>query len=98
METNDLISIQLFCAHYRISTSFIEALNEYELVEIVTIQETPCINKSQIREIEKMIHFHDELDINIEGIEVIYNLLRQIKTLQKESVLLRNRLEIYEDI
>jgi len=98
METNDLISIELFCTHYRISTSFIEALNEYELVEIVTIQETPCINKSQIKEIEKMIHFHDDLNINIEGIDVIYNLLRQIKTLQNESVLLRNRLDIYEDI
>lgn len=40
METKYLISIQQFCTHYRIPISFIASLNEFELVKIITIQET----------------------------------------------------------
>ena len=96
METNDLISLQRFCAHYNIPFSFINALNEFDLIEIVTIQETQCIYKTQIKDIEKMIRFHYELDINIEGIDAIYNLLKQVESLKDEINELNNKLNLYE--
>jgi hypothetical protein len=97
METKDVISVQLFCSHYKISASFIDLLIDNNLIHIVTLKKTPCIYKDQIKRIEKMIRLHHELDINIEGIDVINNLLEQIEKLQKESLQLRNRLGLYED-
>ena len=39
---------------------------------------------------------HQELDVNIEGIDVVFNLLQKIDTLQKELTALKNRLNLYE--
>ena len=97
METKDLISIQQFCTHYRIPISFITSLNEFELIEIITIQETQCIHKTQIKDIEKLIRLHFELDINLEGMDAVYNLLKQVESLQEEIVELTNKLKFYEE-
>ncbi len=97
MDTNDLISIQRFCKHYNVPNSFIDKLYEYDLIEIIETKNELCIYKTQIRDVEKIIRLHFELDINMEGVDVIYNLLRQIDTLKTDIDQLNNRLKIYED-
>ena len=97
MQTKDIISIQQICTNYNIPVSFISALNEIELVKIITIQKTQCIYKTQIKDLEKMIRLHYELDINIEGLDAIYNLLKQVKSLKEEIYELNNRLGFYEN-
>ena len=96
METQDLISIQRFCTHYNIPVSFINSLDEFELIEVVTVQEVQCISKNQIKDIEKMIRLHYELNINLEGIDAICNLLDQVESLQDKVNELSNRLNFYE--
>ena len=96
METQDLISIQQFCTHYNIPVSFINSLDEFELIEVVTLQEVQCISKNQIKDIEKMIRLHYELNINLEGIDAICNLLEQVESLQEKINELSNRLNFYE--
>jgi len=96
METKDKISVQQLCIHYNIPISFVIALSEFELIEIMTIHEIEYISITQIRTIEKMIHWHFELDINMEGIDVVYNLLKQIESLQDEIITLDNRLKFHE--
>ena len=96
METSEIISLQKICKHYNIPFSFISSLNEYELVKIITIQETQCIYKTQIKDIEKMIRLHYELDINLEGLDAIYNLLKQVESLKDEINKLNNKLSLYE--
>ncbi len=98
METPEFISIQLFCSHYNVPMSFINALHEFDLIEITSIQEIYCIHKTQIGEIEKMIRLHYDLDINLEGVDAIYNLLKQVKSLQQDIVLLNNKLNRFKDI
>lgn len=97
MDTNDLISIQRFCKHYNVPNSFIDKLYEYELIEIIETKNELCIYKTQIKDVEKIIRLHFELDINMEGVDVIYNLLRQIDALKTDIDRLNNRLRIYED-
>lgn len=97
MDTNDLISIQRFCKHYNVPNSFIDKLYEYELIEIIETKNELFIYKTQIRDVEKIIRLHFELDINLEGVDVIYNLLRQIDALKTNIDRLNNRLKIYED-
>ncbi len=67
------------------------------MIEIVTIQETQCIHKVQIKDIEKLMRLHFELDINLEGIDAVYNLLKQVESLQEEIIELTNKLKFYED-
>ena len=98
MEDQDFISIQQFCSHYKIPITFMDALEEYELIEIVRTKNVRYLNKSKISEVEKMIRLHFDLDINLEGIDAIYNLLQQVEALQNKITELNNRLRFYEDI
>jgi hypothetical protein len=96
METTQLISIEQFCKHYNIPISFIDALQEYELVEITMSDNENYLKTNQLNDIEKMMRLHYDLDINIEGIDAIYNLLKQVEDLQNEILKLRNKLRLYE--
>lgn len=96
METTHLISIQQFCAHYNVPVSFINALHEYDLIEITITDNTNYLKTNQLNDVEKMMRLHYDLDINIEGIDAIYNLLKQVEDLQSQIVTLRNKLNFYE--
>lgn len=98
METKEFISIQLFCSYYKVPKSFVNALHDLELIEIIRIQEVYYIHKTQIGEIEKIMRLHYDLDINLEGVDAIYNLLKQVRSLQKDIVLLNNKLNRFKDI
>jgi hypothetical protein len=96
MENEHLISLEQFCAHYHIELSFIQALTEFGLVEIITLETTPYIDKEHIRSIEPLIHMHYELGINIEGLDAIRHLLQKVDLMQSEITELKNRLRFYE--
>ncbi|NRD24617.1 chaperone modulator CbpM [Winogradskyella litoriviva] len=98
METTHLISIQQFCTHYNVPKTFINALHEYDLVEITITDNENYIKTNQLNDIEKMMRLHYDLDINLEGIDAIYNLLKQVEALQNQVVTLRNKLKIYENL
>jgi len=98
MDDTNLISIQQFCSHYEIPLSFIDALHEYELIEIIVTKNENYLKITELNEVEKMIRLHYELDINLEGIDAIYNLLKQVENLQNKITTLNNRLRFYEDI
>ena len=98
MDTTHLISIQQFCTHYNVPKSFIIALHEYELVEITITENKDYLKINQLNEVEKMVRLHYELDINLEGIDVIYNLLKQLEHLQSEIRTLKNKLNAYEEL
>ena len=97
MDTKNLIPIQQFCERYEIEFSFIDSLNEFGLIEITYIKKDPFIALEKIQEIEKMIRLHHELGINLEGIDVIYNLLEKVSNLNDEINHLKNRIEFYEN-
>lgn len=96
MDPAKYISISEFCSHHQIDFSFVHALQEYGLVEIISIEETPFIELEQVRDLEKILRLHYELDINLEGIDAIYHLLNRISDLQDEVRVLRNKLNRYE--
>ena len=56
------------------------------------VEEKKYLLKDQIREVEKMIRMHYDLDINIEGIEAISHLLQRLDSLQEELTALKNRI------
>ncbi len=96
METTRLISIQQFCTYYNVPVNFINALHEYELVEITITDNENYLKTNQLNDVEKMMRLHFDLDINLEGIDAIYNLLKQVEDLQSQIITLRNKLNFYE--
>ncbi len=97
METRDLIPIQLLCKRYNIPVSFINTLREFQLIETITEKDGLFIRITQIKDVEKMMRLHYDLDINIEGVDAIYNLLKQVESLKQEITALHNRIRLYED-
>ena len=96
MENNELVLIHLFCQHTEIDTSFIYTLEDYGLVQLVIEENDTYLPLEEIQNVELLARLHYELGINLEGIDVVSNLLQQIKDLKKEMTRLRNRLAVYE--
>jgi gamma-glutamylcyclotransferase (GGCT)/AIG2-like uncharacterized protein YtfP len=97
MENTDLILADDFCVHHHVSYTFISQLNDAGLVEVVTIDEQHFLPIDKLEEIEKLTRFYTDLDINVEGIEVVAHLLTQMKHLQHQLRETQNRLGLYED-
>ncbi len=96
METNQLVLIDQVCVHYEIDLNFMDSLEEYGLIQLVVMDNTKYLSPDDLQYVEKMIRLRYELGINMEGIDVINNLLLQIDNLQNELVLAKNKLSIYE--
>jgi hypothetical protein len=97
MNTTELILLETLCSQYSVEMSFFTNLGDVGLIEIKTIKESHYIHLDQMTDIEKMIRMHRELDVNIEGIDVVWNLLKKVEALQNELIALMNRLQLYED-
>ncbi|SIN72385.1 chaperone modulator CbpM [Algoriphagus halophilus] len=96
MVETHLIAIKTICLNYGIDNSFVEELNEFGLIHIEFIQNDKFIHQDQISDLEKMIRLRNELNLNLEGIDVVFNLLQKEKELKEELTILKNRLKLYE--
>ena len=96
MNLENLIPLPELCSIYEVEISFFINLNEMGLLDIKTVESTAYINATSIHEIEKMIRIHQELAVNTEGIDIVFNLLQKMDSLQNEVTALKNRLRLYE--
>jgi len=96
MTTENLIAASDFCIYYNVEYTFISSLQEAGLVQITTVNETTYIPLTELQKLEKMIHLHHDLEINIAGIEAITHLLERVEQMQENMTGLRNRLRLYE--
>jgi len=96
MEANNLILVEKFCSNCEVDFSFIDSLNEHGIVEIIVLENEKYISHEQLKDIERAIRFHYELNINMEGIDVISNLLKQIVDLRQELTATKNRLKLFD--
>lgn len=96
MATVNSIPITHLCVHYQADTDFFNALQEYELVEIIQVEQVPCIPMEQIKDVETLVHLHYDLNINLEGLDVISHLLTKMQELHQELNQVKSRLRGYE--
>ena len=97
MSLENFIPLNQLCTNYKVEMSFFTNLNEFGLIEIITIEQAHFVHKGKVSVIEKIMRMHHELDINIEGIDTIFNLLKKIEGLQAELITAKNKLRLYED-
>ena len=96
MSTTNYIPVQELCAQYRIEQTFITELHEKGVLQLRIVEQTYCLHCDSMPVFEKIMRIHDELHINIEGIDVILNLLDKIDDLNRQLVKTQNRLRLYE--
>ena len=97
MKTENFITLATLCTYYHVEMSFFDSLNEVGLIEIESIEESHFIHSERIGEVEKIIRLRNDLHLNMEGIDVVMNLLQKMDRLQNELVSTRNRLRLYEN-
>jgi len=96
--TKQFISIHKVCESYQVPDSFIEALQQFELIPLKHQADELMIDPEILPDLEKIMRLHFDLNINMEGIDVIINLLQQIEELKDEIQGLKNRLRLYEEL
>jgi len=96
MEHEDSIPASEFCIHHNIQLSFIHKLSDNGMIITRMVEDNIHLPISELKLVEKIIHLHFELEINLEGIEAIIHLLNRVQDLQDEITRLNTRLKAYE--
>ena len=97
MPDKNLVPATACCEHYNIELSFIHSLDQYGFIKTITIDSDEFIDIDELPMIEKFIHLHYELDINMEGIEAINFLLERVQRMQDEIAYLKSKLNVYRE-
>jgi hypothetical protein len=92
MENQKLVLVETLCIHYQLEASFFESLEEIGLLILVRENEEIYIPEEKVTDLEKVLRLHIELNVNLEGIDVIFNLLGKVESLQTELTLAKQRL------
>ncbi len=91
-----LITLNDFCVYHQAEHTFVTSLHDAGLVEVTVIDKTTYIPESQLQRLERILRLHQELEINLPGIEAIFHLLDIMEQLQNDRQSLINRLRNYE--
>ena len=97
MDPEKYIPVLHLCDLYQIEISFFKELNEEGLIELVSRQNSMYVHEEKLYKVERIIRIHRELNVNIEGIDVVLNLLDKVDKLQNEVYNIQSRLRLYED-
>ena len=92
MDTSKNISVKQCCSYYEIETTFVHSLNDYGLIQLTQTETEYFIDYNQLADLEKYMHLHYDMDINMEGLEAISHLLHRVRNLQQEVNKLRHEL------
>ncbi|MBP1839936.1 chaperone modulator CbpM [Formosa algae] len=96
MAENHYILVKTICVQYNVEPVFLDDLHSMGLLELITVENNKCLHQDTLSDLEKMIRLHNELHVNLEGIDVVFNLLKKVDYLQNQLVKTKNKLEFYE--
>ena len=82
--TKQLLKITDICKIYDVENDFINEIVEYELITPVKTGSDLFIEEDELPVLEKIINLHYDLGVNLEGIEIIMNLLERIDEMNEE--------------
>ncbi len=97
MAKENYITLTTICTAYNVEMTFINDLKENDLLKISYVEDAPCIHQDLLTQLEKILRLHQDLKINVAGIDAVFNLLHQVDDLQLQIGNLQNRLSAYED-
>jgi chaperone modulatory protein CbpM len=96
MENIELILVTDFCKYHEISYSFVSGLSEAGIIEVVTEERGELLRTDQLAQLEKLVRFHKDLDINPAGVEAIAHLLERMNDMQRQMQQMQQLLNLYD--
>ena len=97
MSKENLILINQLCTHYQVEMSLFSELHDYGIIELLVIENSYFIHEDKISVVEKVVRLQKDLNINMEGVDTVFNLLDKITDLKIKLNTVKNRLRLYED-
>ncbi len=98
MSDTQFILTKTLCSHYHIEVSFIDSLHQMGLIEIEMIDQDYYVHTNQLSQLEKVIRLHNDLQMNLESIDIVFHLLEKERHLRDEVISLKNKLRLYESL
>ncbi|MGB5379279.1 chaperone modulator CbpM [Muriicola sp.] len=97
MQEQKLIPLGLLCEQYRLELSFFEELGEIGLIEFTVYKGSKHLHQDALHQMEKILRIHRELHVNLEGVDVVMNILERQEQLRQELIRVQNRLRRFEE-
>lgn len=97
METG-LIIIEEYCENSRIESSFVSLLINEGLIDVQVANGQMYLYESQLAELDRFANLYYDLSVNVEGIDIIHNLLKKMENMEKELYILRKRLHVHDNL
>ncbi|NER09017.1 MerR HTH family regulatory protein [Muriicola jejuensis] len=97
MRNKEFFPLVRLCELYDLEVTFFEELGDFGLIDLKVYQGQQCIHQDALQEVERIIRIHRDLHVNLEGIDVVLNMLRRQEELEARLLRLSNKLRRYED-
>jgi chaperone modulatory protein CbpM len=91
-----LLKITEFCSFYNIQPTFLLSLEDFGVIQLTEVDQDKFIHEDQFDELERYVHLHYDLNINVEGIDALKHLLNKVNILQTTINQLQNQLQFHE--
>ncbi len=85
----ELIIIKKIYQNSRIEPEFLNLLQEEGLIEVINIDGEQYIKESKLTDLEKFASWYYDLSVNIEGIDIINNILQKMQRMERELYILK---------
>ncbi|MCB9201911.1 MAG: MerR family transcriptional regulator [Flavobacteriales bacterium] len=96
MESKELINIKSIILYHKVDEDFISQVESFQLIDIIIKDTDKYIHTKQLPVLERVIRLHYELKVNMEGIDVIGNMMDKMEDMKERIRKLECRLKLYE--
>ena len=86
------IAITEFCQYHEIEEKVIREFIDFGLIRIHQQENQEVLRRKDIKRVERMLRLAQDLNINLEGIEIILNILARLKKMYKQNQELQEKL------
>jgi phage terminase small subunit len=87
----DLILIDDYCKNSSVEMEFIRSLEDEGLIVTQILNDVEYLDSSQLGDLETFSRLHYDLSVNVEGIDIINNLLAKMRQMERELTVLRRQ-------
>lgn len=81
---SEYISIKSLANFHNLDEGLLLEIVEYEIVPVKRSRSEISINSEYIEEFERALRLHLDLDVNLQGVEIICRMRNQIQEMQEE--------------
>ena len=98
MDEHEYLTLKDLAKRCHLDLTIIREFEEFGLFPETESPEPDRYLPSEARHLEMLHRLHHDLDINLEGIEVMLRMRRQLEHLHREAEQLRRRIAVYEQL